>query len=335
MVLTFLSAFQLKKHINKAVFSLSAILMTIVTTLFSHVAFAAYEYDFPEQKTQIGRELTDLHHFVFFVCLAIMLFVTVWMFYSIFAHRKSRGVEPAKFSHSTSLEVLWTAIPVLILIVMAIPATKMLIKMEDTTQSDITIKVTGYQWKWQYEYLQDGVDFYSTITTPRDQIDQYRNKGKQAVPQGEKYLQEVDNHMVIPAGKKVRILLTANDVIHAWWVPELGGKKDAIPGYINEMWIRADEDALGSYPGRCAELCGKDHAFMPIVVDVVSQQDYEKWLAANAGVASDQIKNVTAVLAANDTQLQPSAAVATVAIEATPATTLNTATLTTAAATAQ
>jgi cytochrome c oxidase subunit 2 len=288
MVLTFLRAFQLKKHVSKAVASIS----TISMVLFSHIASAEYGYDFPEQKTQIGRELTDLHHFVFFVCLAIMLVVTVWMFYSIFAHRKSRGFEPAKFSHSTFLEVLWTAIPVLILIVMAIPATKMLIRMEDTTKSDITIKVTGYQWKWQYEYLQDGVDFYSTISTPREQIDQYSSKGGEAVPQGENYLQEVDNHVVIPAGKKVRILLTANDVIHAWWVPKLGGKKDAIPGYINEMWIRADDDAIGTYRGRCAELCGKDHAFMPIVVDVVSQADYEKWLTDNAGVASDQIKSV-------------------------------------------
>lgn len=286
MVLNFLKVFQLKKHITQVFITLSVLIMSI----FSRVAFAAYEYDFPEQKTQIGRELTDLHHFVFYVCLAIMVFVTIWMFASIFAHRKSRGVEPAKFSHSTTLEIIWTAVPVLILIVMAVPATKMLIKMEDTTKSDITIKVTGYQWKWQYEYLADNVDFYATISTPRDQIDQYNNAAP--VPQGENYLQETDNHVVIPAGKKVRILLTANDVIHAWWVPKLGGKKDAIPGYVNEMWIRADEDAIGTYRGRCAELCGKDHAYMPIVVDVVSQEDYETWLAANAGATSNEIKSV-------------------------------------------
>jgi len=263
-------------------------LLALISGLIPGLASAAYEYDFPEQVTQVGRELTDLHHFVFYVCLAIMAFVTIWMFYSIFAHRKSKGVEAAKFSHSTSLEVLWTAIPVLILIVMAIPATKMLIKMEDTTKSEVTVKVTGYQWKWQYEYLQDGVDFYSSITTPREQIDQFNGKAEQ----GENYLQEVDNHMVIPAGKKVRILLTANDVIHAWWVPKLGGKKDAIPGYINQMWIKTDEDAIGTYRGRCAELCGKDHAYMPIVVDVVSPEDYEKWLAANKGVASDKLISV-------------------------------------------
>jgi cytochrome c oxidase subunit 2 len=263
-------------------------LLTVISAILPTSVFAAYEYDFPEQVTQVGRELTDLHHFVFFVCLAIMVFVTVWMFYSIFAHRKSRGVKPAKFSHSTTLEIIWTAIPVLILIVMAIPATKMLIKMEDTTKSDVTVKVTGYQWKWQYEYLEDGVDFYSSISTPREQIDQFNGE----VPLGENYLMEVDHHMVIPAGKKVRILLTANDVIHAWWVPQLGGKKDAIPGYINQMWIQTDEDAIGTYRGRCAELCGKDHAFMPIVVDVVSQEDYEKWLAVNAGATTAQMKSV-------------------------------------------
>ncbi len=284
MVLNILNAIQ--RRFVKATFAIIALLLSF----FSQLAYAAYEYDFPEQKTQIGRELTDLHHFVFYVCLAIMVFVTVWMFFSIFAHRKSKGVEPAKFSHSTTLEVIWTAIPVLILIVMAVPATKMLIKMEDTTKSDITVKVTGYQWKWQYEYLDDNVDFYATNSTPREQIDQYNNDSP--IPFDENYLQQTDNHMVIPAGKKVRILLTANDVIHAWWVPQLGGKKDAIPGYINEMWIRADEDAIGTYRGLCAELCGKDHAFMPIVVDVVSPEDYQIWLDANAGVESDELKSV-------------------------------------------
>jgi len=296
MVLNFFSVFQIKKHSEHLLLKISA----MVLTLLPGISQAAYEYDFPEQKTQIGRELTDLHHFVFYVCLAIMVFVTIWMFYSIFAHRKSRGVEPAKFSHSTTLEVIWTAVPVIILIVMAIPATKMLIKMEDTTKSDITVKVTGYQWKWQYEYLDDNVDFYQTISTPRDQIDQFNNESP--VELGENYLQEVDNHFVIPAGKKVRLLLTANDVIHAWWVPKLGGKKDAIPGYINEMWIRADEDAIGTYRGRCAELCGKDHAYMPIVVDVVSQADYEKWIAANAGLNNDEIKSIAELTLSDESE---------------------------------
>ncbi|MGH1541790.1 MAG: cytochrome c oxidase subunit II [Arenicella sp.] len=254
----------------------------------SNMTQAAYEYNLPEQVTEIGREITALHNLIFVICLVILILVSGAMFYSIYAHRKSRGVEAATFSHSTKLEVIWTVIPVIILIVMAVPATQVLIKQEDTTKSDLTLKVTGYQWKWQYEYLDNGIDFYSTLTTPREQIDQFSGK----VEQGVNYLQEVDNHVVIPSGKKVRLLLTANDVIHAWWVPKLGGKKDAIPGYITEMWIRADVGAEGTYRGRCAELCGKDHAYMPIVVDVVTQEEYEQWVAVNAEAASHEIKNV-------------------------------------------
>lgn len=272
--------------------------LALSAMLLSSLAHAAYEFDLPEQVTPMGREITQLHHTIFWICLVILAIVSVWMFYSIFAHRKSRGVEPATFSHSTKLEVIWTVIPVLILIGMAIPATDVLVKMEDTTQSDLTVKVTGYQWKWQYEYLDSGVDFYSSISTPREQIDQF----VQQTEQGVNYLQEVDNHMVIPSGKKVRLLLTANDVIHAWWVPKLGGKKDAIPGYINEMWIKADVGKEGTYRGRCAELCGKDHAYMPIVVDVVSQEDFDKWVAANAEAASDEIKNVAEALLEADKQ---------------------------------
>ena len=253
--------------------------------VMSNLAVAAYEYNLPEQVTHTGREITGLHNLIFFICLVILIVVSAAMFYSIFAHRKSKGVTPATFSHSTAVEIVWTVIPVLILIAMAIPATKLLIEMEDTTKSDLTIKTTGYQWKWQYEYIDNEIDFYSTITTPRAQIDGTEEKG-------EFYLSEVDNHMVMPSGKKVRLLLTANDVIHAWWVPKLGGKKDAIPGYINEMWIKVDEGKEGTYRGRCAELCGKDHAYMPIVVDVVTQEEYEKWVAANERVASHEIKNV-------------------------------------------
>jgi len=253
--------------------------------MMSNIVFAAYEYNLPEQVTQTGREITGLHNLIFFICLVILIVVSAVMFYSIFAHRKSKGVTPATFSHSTAVEIIWTIVPVIILVVMAIPATKLLIKMEDTTKSDLTIKATGYQWKWQYEYLDNGIDFYSTITTPRSQIDGSEEKG-------EFYLSEVDNHMVMPSGKKVRLLLTANDVIHAWWVPKLGGKKDAIPGYINEMWIKVDEGKEGTYRGRCAELCGKDHAYMPIVVDVVTQAEYEKWVAANEKASSGEIKNV-------------------------------------------
>lgn len=265
-----------------------AIAILVLLTI-SNLSLAAYEYNLPEQVTQIGREITGLHNLIFFICLAILIVVSAAMFYSIFAHRKSKGVAPATFSHSTTVEIIWTIVPVIILIVMAIPATKLLIKMEDTTKSDMTIKATGYQWKWQYEYLDNGIDFYSTMATPRAQIDGREKKG-------EFYLAEVDNHVVIPSGKKVRLLLTANDVIHAWWVPKLGGKKDAIPGYINEMWIKVDVGEEGTYRGRCAELCGKDHAYMPIVVDVVTQSQYEEWVTTNEKAASHEIKNVTTLL---------------------------------------
>lgn len=272
---------------------LLAAAITLPMLMMSNIALAVYEYDLPEQVTHIGREVTGLHHIIFFICLAILVVVSAAMFYSIFAHRKSKGVTPATFSHSTTVEIIWTIVPVIILVAMAIPATKLLIEMEDTTKSDLTIKATGYQWKWQYEYLDSGIDFYSTMTTPRAQINGTEEKG-------EFYLSEVDNHMVMPSGKKVRLLLTANDVIHAWWVPKLGGKKDAIPGYINEMWIKVDEGKEGTYRGRCAELCGKDHAYMPIVVDVVTQAEYEKWVAANANAASSEIKNVAKL----DTELK-------------------------------
>lgn len=262
---------------------LVALLVSIMSS--TQIAFAAKEYDFPEQVTYIGREITELHHIIFWICMAILAFVTVWMFTSIFLHRKSRGVTPSTFSHSTFLEVLWTIVPVIILVIMAIPATKLLVKMEDTTKSDLTIKATGYQWKWGYEYFDSGLQFYSTISTPREQIES-------KAPLGENYLQEVDNHVVIPSGKKVRLLLTANDVIHAWWVPQLGGKKDAIPGYINQMWIKVDEGKEGTYRGRCAELCGKDHAYMPIVVDVVPMAEYEKWISANKGLPQGELKNI-------------------------------------------
>jgi cytochrome c oxidase subunit 2 len=168
-------------------------------------------------------------------------------------------------------------IPFFILVAMAIPATKVLIKMEDTTKSDLTIKITGYQWKWGYEYLDSGINFFSTLATPREQIDQFADY---AEPQGENYLLEVDNMVVVPSGRKVRALITANDVIHAWWIPAFGTKKDAVPGYINELWFNVDEGKEGIYRGQCAELCGKDHAFMPIVVRVVTGAEFDSWVAS-------------------------------------------------------
>jgi cytochrome c oxidase subunit 2 len=193
------------------------------------------------------------------------------IFISILKHRKSKGAKPATFHESTTVEVMWTIVPFLILIGMAIPATKALVAMEDTSNPDLSIKVTGYQWKWGYDYMEDGVSFISSLSTPKEQILNEQDKG-------EHYLLEVDNPMVVPVNKKVRLLLTANDVIHSWWVPDLGMKKDAIPGFVNEMWFRAEEE--GTYRGQCAELCGKDHGFMPIVVVAKNEADYQQWVTA-------------------------------------------------------
>ncbi len=256
--------------------------------LFSAAAFAEYRLNFQDPVTQTARDIFSLHMLIFWICVAIFVLVFGVMFYSIFKHRKSKNYEPAQFSHSTKVEVVWTIIPFIILVAMAIPATQVLIKMEDTTKSDLTIKITGYQWKWGYEYLDSGIDFYSTLATPREQIDQFDTE--RAVPQGENYLLEVDKHLVVPSGRKVRALITANDVIHAWWIPAFGTKKDAIPGYINELWFNVDEGKEGIYRGQCAELCGKDHAFMPIVVEVVTGEQFEQWVAA--GGSFENVENL-------------------------------------------
>jgi cytochrome c oxidase subunit 2 len=262
---------------------------------FSGLAQAEYRLNFQEPVTEVARDIFSLHMTIFWICVAIFVFVFGFMFYSIFAHRKSKNYEPSQFSHSTTVEIVWTIVPFFILVVMAVPATQVLIKMEDTTKSDLTIKITGYQWKWGYDYLGTDISFYSTLSTPRNQINQFDKANAQ--PQSENYLLETDNHLIVPSGRKVRALITANDVIHAWWIPAFGTKKDAIPGYINELWFNVDEGKEGIYRGQCAELCGKDHAFMPIVVEVVTAAEFDGWLA-NGGrfdassVASDEPLNV-------------------------------------------
>ena len=218
----------------------------------------------------------DLHNLIMLVCLGIFVVVFGAMFYSLLKHRKSAGHKAAHFHENTTVEVIWTVIPFVILMGMAYPAAKVVIDMKDTTNPDMTIKVTGYQWKWGYDYLNDDVSFYSKLATPREQIDGTAAKG-------EHYLLEVDEPMVVPVGKRVRLLITANDVIHAWWVPALGVKQDAIPGFIRDSWFKADK--IGTYRGQCVELCGKDHGFMPIVVEVVSEADYEAWVAKKKGAA--------------------------------------------------
>ena len=219
--------------------------------------------------TPISHNVYDLHMQIFWWCVGIGVVVFGVMFYTMFAHRKSRGAKAANFHESTSLEILWTVIPFIILIVIAIPSTKSLIDIYDTTESEVDILVTGYQWKWKYEYVGEDVSFFSSLSTDPNEINNL-------VPKGPNYLLEVDEPLVIPVGKKVRFLVTANDVIHAWWVPALAVKRDAIPGFINESWAYVEEP--GTYRGQCAELCGKDHGFMPIVVEAVSEADYAVWL---------------------------------------------------------
>jgi cytochrome c oxidase subunit 2 len=256
--------------------------------LVSSVVFAEYGLNFPKPVTSIGHKILDLHNLILIICVVIFVIVFGVMFYAVFAHRKSRGYKAATFSHNNKLEVLWTAIPFLILVGMAIPSTATLIEMDDVSKSDITVKVTGYQWKWKYEYPDQDISFFSTLSTPREQIG---NKEKK----GEHYLLEVDNPLVLPVGKKVRFVVTANDVLHAWWVPQMGVKKDAIPGFVNEMWARIDEP--GTYRGQCAELCGKDHGFMPIVVQAVSPEEFDKWASLQktkaAAAAADAGKTFT------------------------------------------
>ena len=242
-------------------------------------AWAEYALNLRPGVTPISREAYDLHTLIMWICVVIGIVVFGAIFISIVKHRKSKGVQPAQFHESTTVEIIWTVIPFLILIGMAIPATKALVAMEDTSNSDLTIKVTGYQWKWGYDYIDDGVSFISSLSTPKEQIFDQQEKG-------ENYLLEVDNPLVVPINKKVRLLITANDVIHAWWVPDLGMKKDAIPGFVNEMWFQIDQE--GTYRGQCAELCGKDHGYMPIVVVAKNEADYGEWLSAQK-TASDAV----------------------------------------------
>ena len=219
--------------------------------------------------TDISNEVFELHMLIFWICVAIGALVFAVMFYSMWAHTKKKNPVPATFHENHKLEIAWTIIPFLILIAMAVPASKTLVKIYDDEAGDVNIQVTGYQWKWQYKYLEDDVSFFSNLSTDPDEI-------YNLVPKGENYLQEVDEMVVIPAGKKVRFLITANDVIHSWWVPAFAIKQDAIPGFVNTAWTVVDTP--GIYRGKCTELCGKNHGFMPIVVKVVEQEQYDLWV---------------------------------------------------------
>ena len=231
---------------------------------------AAWEWNFQQPVTPIAQQQYELHLFIFWICVVIFVGVFGVMFYSIFKHRKSVGHEAQQFHENTTVEIVWTVIPFLILLFMAWPATKTILAMKDTTAPELTVKVTVDQWKWGYDYLQEGFGFYSNLTTPLAQIENRE-------PKGPNYLLEVDRPMVVPVDTKVRVVITASDVLHAWWVPAFGVKQDAIPGFVRDSWFRAEK--VGVYRGQCAELCGKEHGFMPIVVEVKSKDDYAKWVA--------------------------------------------------------
>lgn len=244
--------------------------MLILSLVLAHsCALADYTLNMTPGVTPISQDIYNLHMTIFWICVAIGVVVFSVLFYSIIRHRKSLGVKPASFHGNIRVEIFWAVVPFLILVIMAIPATLVLIKMDDTSKADVNIQVVGYQWNWKYEYLDEGISFFSNLSTPSEQL-----KNKAAKNQW--YLLEVDKPLVVPIHKKLRFLVTANDVIHSWWVPSLGIKRDAIPGFIYEAWARIEKP--GIYRGQCAELCGINHGFMPIVVDARTEADYEKWI---------------------------------------------------------
>ena len=275
----------------------AALIGVLALALYSGLSMAApdpYQLNLQQPQTIIAQQMYDQHTMVLWVCLVIFIGVFGVMFYSVLKHRKDAGYKAANFHHSTTVEIIWTIIPFFILIGMAYPATKTIIAMKDTSSPDITIKTTGYQWKWGYDYLigeGEGISFLSALSTPRAQIE---NKE----PKGENYLLEVDNPLVVPVGKKVRILLTASDVLHAWWVPALGVKQDAIPGFIRDVWFNADKP--GTYRGQCAELCGKEHGFMPIVVVALEPEKYTQWVAEQTKKSAATAVDVNKVFTADE-----------------------------------
>lgn len=254
-------------------------------------ALAAWELNMPVGVTELSRRIHALHMLILWVCVAIAVAVFGVMIYSIVKFRRSQGAVAANFDHSTRAEIVWTVIPIVILVAMAVPAAATLVRIEDTRNSELTVKVTGFQWRWHYEYLERNVAFFSSLSRDSDAA---RQLDSGVDPNSVRnYLLDVDRPLVVPVGKKVRVLLTAGDVIHAWWVPAFGMKKDAIPGFVNELWFRADQ--VGIYRGQCAELCGRDHAFMPVVVDVRSQEDFDSWLKSQQdGKTANAAGNVLA-----------------------------------------
>lgn len=264
--------------------------------LFSSLLFAdttagdASSLNLRQGATDISGQVYDLHMLMFFICVAIAVLVFGVMFTSMYLHRKSRGAKPANFHENVKVEIAWTIVPFLILIFMAVPAAKTLIAMEDTSEADLTVVVTGSQWKWHYKYMDRDVEYYSLLATQREQIENIFDKG-------DNYLLEVDRPLVIPTGKKVRFLITSDDVIHSWWVPDFAVKKDANPGFINESWTKVNEP--GIYRGQCAELCGKDHGYMPVVVIAKEPAEFNAWMDAQEAIAKEAREEEQRLLSMN------------------------------------
>jgi len=275
---------------------------TMLTALMTAPVFAEkkdqieqYQLNMTKGVTDISAGVYDMHMLMFIICVVIGAGVFIAMFISMYFHRKSRGVKPANFHENVKVEIAWTVIPFVILIVMAVPAMNLLIDMEDASEPDVTILVTGSQWKWHYKYMDNDVEYYSKLATQAEQI-----SGK--LPKGENYLLEVDRPLVIPTGQKVRFLITSDDVIHAWWVPDFGFKQDANPGFINDAWTNVNEP--GVYRGQCAELCGKDHGFMPIVVIAKEPAEYDKWIAEQQAIQQQAKAEEQKLLAMNMTMAE-------------------------------
>ena len=262
----------------------------LLGVLFSSAAWAESKYNLTQGVTDVSHEVYDLHMLVLYICTVIGVIVFGAIFWSMFFHRKSKGHVAATFHESTKVEILWTVIPIIILIAMAVPATKTLIDIENNDDSDLTIQVTGSQWKWHYRYFDKDVEFYSVLTTPKEQWD---NRSGEGAEKGENYLLEVDKPLFIPINKKVRFLITSDDVIHSWWVAAFAVKQDAVPGFINEAWTIVNEP--GVYRGQCAELCGKDHGYMPIVVEALPEAEFDAWLEEQrlAGIAAAEAEKAS------------------------------------------
>ena len=256
--------------------------------IFPISAFADWGLNMTQGVTPISRDIYNMHMVTLWVVTIICVLVFSVMFWSIFHHRKSRGVKPAKFSHSTTVEIIWTIIPTVIIISLAVPATSLLIRMDDTSEAKVTIKATGYQWKWKYDYLDEDLTIYAALDANSSEIAQ-RDSGLDPM-EAENYLLDVDNPIVLPVNTKIRILTTANDVIHSWWVPDLGWKRDAIPGFINDNWAVIEKP--GTYRGQCTEICGKGHGYMPIVVKAVSMEEYKEWIDVKK-IAQAEAKNTS------------------------------------------